>query len=280
MSKKEVTLILLFIIAGVLFFLGFRYYRYTKVDPQFCTVCHMMEEGFKTWRVSVHNGIECQRCHELSVFESNKLLFAFVAKGTQHVDQSHGRRNTWKACLSCHTEEASQGSVTLRKSFGHARHVFMQNISCNRCHIYGRHNFEPETRLCQNCHADKLVHGMGMAGLNCLNCHVFGDRSPKFVSQKRCFKCHKRLRMSEIMAKIRCFDCHKPHERLKMESSDCLGTCHLNETRVGQHGLHIKKLKLDCLYCHKPHTWRVGKKQARLLCTKCHEYRSPEAFIF
>ncbi len=280
MLKKELTLLFLFLISAVLLFMGYRYYHYTKTNPQFCSVCHIMEEGFKTWRVSVHNDIACQRCHELGIVEANKLLLAFILKGRTDVSQSHGRINTWKGCLKCHTEEVSQGSVTLRKSFGHARHVFMNNIKCKKCHVYDNHNFRPETRLCQRCHTDKLVHGMAMAGLNCLNCHIFGDNAPKFVSQKRCFKCHKNLKMSETMADIKCFDCHKPHGKLKMKSSDCLGKCHMNEISVGQHRIHILEVKLKCLYCHRAHRWKIDQKLARELCSKCHEYRRPELFVY
>ncbi|RMG72643.1 MAG: hypothetical protein D6710_04520 [Nitrospirae bacterium] len=214
------------------------------------------------------------------MIEGNRLLLGFVIKGRSTKEPSHGRKNPWKACLKCHTEEVSQGSVTLRKSFGHARHVFMNEISCESCHVFGSHNFQPDTRLCQRCHPNRLVHGMAMAGLNCLNCHLFGDSSPKFVSQSRCFRCHKGLKMSETMAGIRCFDCHRPHDRLKMKGSDCLGRCHMNEVQVGQHRVHINKAGVDCIYCHRAHTWKVGEENAKRLCSKCHEYRKPELFIY
>jgi hypothetical protein len=65
-----------------------------------------------------------------------------------------------------------------------------------------------------------------------------------------------------------------------MESMDCLGACHDNEARVGQHGIHLEKTSLGCTDCHRPHTWVVGKNEAKGLCDRCHPLKNPLTFIY
>jgi hypothetical protein len=121
---------------------------------------------------------------------------------------------------------------------------------------------------------------MGTAGTYCLNCHTFAERSTRLVSEERCFGCHPKVPREGVMAKVKCFECHHPHERLEFESEDCLASCHGNETRVGMHGLHLKRTELQCLDCHKAHGWVVGRKEAPGLCDRCHAYKDPATFIY
>ena len=179
-----------------------------------------------------------------------------------------------------HRYDVAQGSITRKNSYGHARHVFMQGISCEKCHNGKLHEFNVAMSACLSCHKDKIVHGMGMKKLECLNCHSYSESSPKMVTPKRCLHCHKDVPEDSPMSGLSCFDCHKPHGKLKMESKDCLGTCHGNESRVGQHGLHMTRAGMKCLDCHRPHNWMIGKKQAKGLCDRCHELRSPARFIY
>ncbi len=280
MNLKGSILILLFLICVIGLIGGYKYYTFTKEDPSYCSICHMMEEGYRSWRVSPHSQIVCQKCHTLDVLEANKLLIAYVMRGNVPLKQNHGRKNPWDGCIACHTQEAAQGSVTLRSSYGHARHVFMQNLRCKQCHSGKTHSFEVDQKVCQKCHKDKLVHGMGMAGLYCLNCHNYGEASPMMVTEKRCFSCHTDVPRKGVMSRIKCYECHYPHGKLRMESNDCLRSCHGNETRVGQHGLHLKRTSLVCMDCHKPHKWRIGKADAVGLCDRCHPLRDPASFIY
>ncbi|RMG05404.1 MAG: hypothetical protein D6726_01350 [Nitrospirae bacterium] len=278
MRSAVLTLVLLLCVAG--FVSGYKYYRFIEEDPDYCSSCHLMEEGYRSWRLSKHSQIVCQRCHAMSVFEGNRILIAYVSGAEGAPRQEHGREQPWRACLNCHTQEASQGSVTLRKSYGHARHVFMENITCNTCHTGNDHAFGVDQQRCQKCHKDKLVHGMGMAGTYCLNCHSYGEKAPGMTRSERCLECHVKIPRAGVMASLRCYECHHPHEKLKMTEQDCLSACHGNEAKVGQHGLHAQKTGLTCLDCHKPHTWRVGEKEAKGLCDRCHPYRPPARFIY
>jgi len=278
-QKALVLLLLLISVIGAM--VGYRYYRYTRYDPDFCKSCHMMQESYKTWQMSKHRDFPCQRCHEMSLLEQNRMLIAYVVKGTaSETSQKHGRISPWHTCRECHLSEVEQGSVTLNKSYGHARHVFMLKINCSQCHTGTSHTFAPNVKACSGCHRDKVIHGMGMEGLSCLQCHSYGEKAPKMISGDRCLTCHKGIPTKGTMASLKCFDCHHPHGKLKPSSQDCLQNCHGSETRVGQHKLHMTKAKLGCLDCHKAHTWSIGKKEANGLCNRCHALKDPATFLF
>ncbi len=270
------ALIALVSVLGII--VGYKYYRHTQDDPEFCMSCHMMKEAFNAWSRSGHRDIVCQKCHHLSLLEQNRLLVSFVAKGQTPFPETHGVKRPWSECRKCHIDEVYQGSVTLRKSFGHAKHVFMQNIDCRVCHGASLHSFRPDEYACQNCHKDKGVHGIGMEAFSCLKCHSFSDKSPGMVSKDKCLNCHK-VPDKGPMSGFQCHQCHKPHSKIKLKSEDCLGQCHSNEASVGQHDLHMKK-KMQCLDCHKAHTWTVGRKEGGLLCVKCHQYKDPGKFVY
>jgi nitrate/TMAO reductase-like tetraheme cytochrome c subunit len=281
MIKRDITIVILLLLLSFIGALvGYKYYRHTQEDPEFCASCHLMQEAFRTWQMSRHRDLQCQICHSMNLLEQNRLLVAFVVKGSRSVKQTHGRVKPWKSCKTCHLEEAAQGSITLQSSYGHARHVFMENINCSKCHTGDMHNFKPQEMACRECHKDKLVHGLGMEGLLCLNCHSFGEKSPKMVLVEKCLVCHKDIPSKGPMAHIKCFECHKPHEKIKLTSNDCLVRCHGNESQVGQHGLHMREAGLNCLDCHKAHIWIVGPKEAKGLCNRCHSLKDPKTFIY
>ncbi len=259
---------------------GYRYYRYTQDEPQYCASCHLMKEAFVEWQKGKHRDIVCQTCHHLSILEQNQLLVAYVVKGNnKQFSQTHGREKPWKECNACHLDAASQGSLTLHKSYGHARHVFMQMIECKVCHKRTLHNFRPNENACRDCHKDKGVHGIGMEAFSCLKCHSFSEKTPSMVPKNRCVKCHSAIPGKGPMSGLLCHQCHKPHGKITPNSDTCTSECHSNEAAVGQHGFHMQK-GLTCLYCHKAHTWAVGKDRALLLCSKCHAFKDPRVFIY
>jgi hypothetical protein len=239
-----------------------------------------MEEAFKTWQLSKHRDFECQTCHAMSLLEQNKLLVSFVVKGTKSIKQLHGRVKPWSSCKKCHFSETAQGSVTMTKAYGHAKHVFMQNIACSKCHMGNLHNFAPNQQACEECHKDRMIHGLGMEGLTCLNCHSYGEKEPKMVSDKRCLKCHKHMPRKGTMTSLHCFDCHHPHGEIKPSNMDCFQNCHGTEAKVGQHQLHMDEAKMNCLDCHKAHHWTIGEKEAVKLCNRCHKIKDPATFIY
>ena len=279
-ENKKAIVILLFLISIIGGILGFRYYRHTREDPEFCMTCHLLQDSLKNWQESKHRDIQCQTCHTMSLVEQNRMLISFVVKGAHTAKQKHGRISPWDSCKGCHVSAVVQGSRSLSSSYGHARHVFMQDINCNKCHSGNQHQFTPNQQACSDCHTDKMIHGMGMEALSCLNCHSYREKAPKMITNDRCLRCHKDLGAKNVMSSLNCFDCHHPHGKIKPSSQDCLKSCHGNESKVGQHDLHMTKAGLQCLDCHKAHSWVVGREQAKTLCTKCHKLKDPATFIY
>lgn len=275
---KGFVLALVVVISVLGVVVGYKYYRHTQEDPEFCTSCHIMKEAFREWQKGKHRDIVCQKCHHLNLIEQNQLLVTYVMKGKSEFSLTHGRKKPWLECKTCHLSEIAQGSVTLRKSYGHAKHVFMLNIDCKVCHGTSLHLFKPDENACQNCHKNKGVHGVGMEAFSCLKCHSYAEKSPAMVAKERCFRCHK-LPVTGPMSTFQCFKCHKPHGKIKLKSEDCLGECHGHEAQIGQHGFHMKK-GMACLDCHKAHRWTVTMQDAKSLCSKCHKPKDPKTFVF
>lgn len=257
---------------------GYKYYRHTQEDPEFCLSCHMMQEAFNEWQRGKHRDVVCQKCHRLNILEQNQLLVAFVANKPVPLSRPHGREKPWAECRKCHSGDITQGSRNLRQSYGHAKHVFMLGAECKACHASGLHNFQPDENACGTCHMDKGVHGVGMEAFSCLKCHTFGEKTPTMVSKDKCVRCH-HLPMKGPMAEFPCHQCHKPHGKIKLTSEDCLGRCHSNEGKVGQHARHMKK-GMACLDCHRAHNWVVGQREARGLCGRCHPPKDPKTFVY
>lgn len=278
---KNAIIILLALVCVIGAVVGYKYLKFTKENPTYCAICHLTQEGYNSHNTSAHYNIICQRCHSMTAMEGNKLIMARYVKGDKKVNQSHGSVRPWQSCVECHDSDVAQGSVTFRKSYGHARHVFMHNINCSSCHSGQLHSFQVTADKCNACHQDKLIHGMGTTGTYCLNCHTFtGSAERTMQPSEKCSKCHTDLKTSEIMKEMACHDCHKPHNKLKLNSIDCLSNCHSSETRVGQHAIHINLGTLECTDCHKPHSWEVTKKNAKGICDKCHRLKDPATFIY
>ena len=147
--------------------------QFINQDPQYCGLCHAIENSHREWRVSAHRHYICQSCHSMSVISQNKLLFSYlVTLDPSEIRHDHGRETPWGKCQQCHLETAAQGSESPRKSYGHARHIFMEGISCRECHAGETHNFYPDEGSCLNCHQDGEIHGRGMRSFTCLNCHL------------------------------------------------------------------------------------------------------------
>jgi len=257
---------------------GYKYYRHTQDDPEFCMSCHMMKDAFREWQKGRHRDIVCQKCHHLTLIERNHLLLSYVVKTSAPFSQTHGRKKPWTECLKCHLNEVSQGSKTLRDSYGHAKHVFMLNIECKECHGSSLHLFIPSEKACLKCHPDKGVHGGGAEAFSCFKCHSFSEKSPAVIPNERCTRCHI-FSAKGPMSNFKCHQCHKPHGKIRLKSEDCFAECHSGETKAGQHAMH-RKHGVGCLECHKAHTWAVGRSNAKGLCDRCHPMKNPKTFVY
>ncbi len=278
MISDNIKGLIIAVVVFALFIYGYRYFRYTQDDPDFCASCHVIREPFLDVQQSKHRDAICQDCHEIGIVEQNQRLGTYIVTGKNPVSLAHGRITPWQKCRSCHEESLSQGSVTPTKSFGHARHVLDKKIECKVCHSSAKHRFAPDEAACVKCHADKEVHGLSADNFSCLKCHRFSQREIVMTPRDKCTGCHHGIPSKGAMSSMSCHYCHKPHKKEKPVSATCTSECHRSQVSVGSHGLHNKK-GIDCMVCHKPHTWTV-KENAQTLCRKCHEYRDPRSFVY
>jgi cytochrome c nitrite reductase small subunit len=307
-----VTLILIIVSGGG--YVAYRFYDFTQNNPKFCVGCHLMQPAFDTWAQSEHKQLNCHECHHLSVKELNGLLLSFILKRPTVVPERHKEHVivSQKHCNQCHTEGNAE---RINKSFFHAKHVYMEQIECTQCHgdvkpdKSGLHHFLPTEKFCTKCHPDRQVHGEGMGGLACLNCHTDRTKDLK-PGRLKCLYCHssddrirKQLKEDATLdvrfftpdaATIKkakkivfdekspmqfyCYECHKPHVagKVRPHNADCL-RCHTGIPRIGKHKVHLA-MDMKCQDCHKQHVWVVTEASARKDCIACHEYRSPKAF--
>jgi hypothetical protein len=297
-------------------YIAYRFYDFTQNNPKFCVSCHLMEPAFTTWEESEHKSINCHDCHHLSVSEMNDLLISFVIKQPTAVPERHKDHVIvrQKYCNQCHTEG---DAVRINTSLFHAKHVYMEQLECTQCHgdikedKGGLHRFLPSEKFCTKCHPGTQVHGKGMGGLACLNCHT--DRTSDLRPERlKCLYCHsndksikkqlkddatidvryfapdaatiKKAQKISINKKapmqFHCNECHHPHKagKVKPNNDDCMLRCHTGVPKIGKHGVHLD-MEMQCKDCHKPHIWKVTKESAKTDCVMCHEYRGPEAFF-
>jgi len=314
LKAKILIVVLLTVIVAGGGTVAYLFYAFTQNNPKFCVGCHLMQPAYDTWASSEHKQLNCHDCHHLTIPEQNMLLVNFVLHRPNSVPDRHGKVIiSSKTCNECHTE----GNATrINKSIFHAKHVYMEQIECTQCHgevkddKSGLHHFLPTEKFCLKCHEGKAVHGEGMGGLACINCHTDRTKDIK-PGRKKCLYCHsadqnirKTLEADATMdvkylapdpsiikkaTKITyaenapmvffCYECHKPHTagKVRPQTADCL-RCHGSVRNVGKHKMHLN-MDMKCKDCHKPHLWRVTEESAKKVCVTCHEYRSPKKFL-
>lgn len=255
-----VSLMLVISVLGIV--LAVRYYNYIQKNPEFCSSCHLMEEAYTAWKLSGHSTMVCQDCHQLGMIEQNRLLVKFVFTTGRRTPEPHGIETPWKTCTKCHWDEAAQGSLSVNKQTGHARHVFTEKVQCMECHIRTVHNFRPDRNSCLRCHKDWKVHGMGMQDVPCMTCHPFSPKKTgEFIPDRaRCLSCHRNRTSGGFpervpMSRMNCYECHKPHTHIKPVDADCL-RCHTREV-LESHPVH--RTKDRCTACHRPHVWTAHR---------------------
>ncbi len=293
--KFPFKLSIITVILGVIVVIGaitvaFYAYDFTENNPEFCRSCHLMDEAFDAWKASVHNGINCHTCHEASIIEKNKMMIRTLFSNPKEVSERYGHFLVPSdICRECHlTRDAA---ISINRSYGHARHVFMAQLECTQCHGTELHKFVTEERFCVNCHIEKRVHGVGMEGMACLGCHTYGGQQADLrPTRERCLSCHAKIARSQGLdganfwprngsMAFRCMECHKPHSKsIKPTSTDCL-RCHNSIVELGKHGIHLDATGGDCTICHMPHMWRVTRDLARELCQSCHDRKPLEKFF-
>jgi hypothetical protein len=246
--------LILAVVVIVMFLYGYRYYRYTQDDVDFCSSCHLVQEAQTNWQTGKHRDVLCQACHQLGNVEQNLRLISYIMTGKNPIAVTHGRLGPWLECRNCHSDTISQGSVSPTKAYGHAKHVAIKKIDCKTCHLPMVHDFPTRGTACQECHEGKEVHGMEVEGFSCLKCHSFSRSPLPMLSRDTCTGCHTGLPSKGSMSSLSCHYCHKPHKREKPSQQTCTVECHRSQATLGQHGMHVKQ-GIDCMHCHRPHSW-------------------------
>ena len=257
-KEKTVLVAIMLVISVIGIILAVRYYTYIQKNPEFCNSCHLMEEAYSAWKKSGHRFIVCQDCHRLGLVEQNRLLVKFVFTTERKTPEPHGNVTPWESCTHCHWEEATQGTLSVTKSTGHARHVTVEKLKCMDCHTRSVHAFRPDRNACLRCHKDWKIHGVGMEETSCMTCHPFSPKNPgSFIpDRERCLTCHRTSSRTSFpdkvpMARMNCYECHRPHHRIKPTDDDCL-RCHTREVLDNKTVHHTQK---KCTSCHFPHRW-------------------------
>lgn len=269
---------------------AFYFYDFTQHNPKACVMCHLMQPAYDSWSVSAHKNVTCHECHRASIIEQNRLLLMAVFKRPTTVPPRHGKVIVpYTTCIECHWE-GDPKIKKINRSYGHAKHVFIEQIQCTKCHSREVHKFLPGERFCLECHKEKVVHGFGMEDLACLDCHIYKadakgvDSKDLKPTRAKCLECHKsgaKVNFPKDGAmKFDCYQCHKPHVKAKVKPSaeDCF-SCHRQIVNVGKHRLHVQMIGMNCMQCHKPHGWRVTEAVAKKECVTCHAYKEPVTFL-
>ncbi len=313
-GKIIIAFLILTVVLVVLVSIGFaslRFFDFTQNNPKFCASCHLMKTAFDVWEKSEHRAVNCHDCHHLSIIEANMLFIHVILHSPTSVTPRHGKVIVgWDFCMKCHwnRDERFPKAPNINMSNIHSRHVFMQQIQCSNCHGYVLHEFLPEEKFCIKCHEDRAVHGAGMEKLACLNCHSDTTKGLE-PERKKCLYCHgtdedrkklveegsidvKYTFVSEETIKksvkidvpkgapmqFPCSECHNPHGKVKPDQGDCI-KCHKEIPGSGRHQIHVQVSGMQCLVCHKPHSWGLSPAAAKVECSKCHEYRDPKRFV-
>jgi predicted CXXCH cytochrome family protein len=320
-GRVIITLLILVILVGGST-VAYNVHDFTENNPKFCVSCHLMQKAYNAWAKSVHSNVTCHECHYATPAEQNRMLLMTILKRPQSVSPRHGKVVVpWKMCFKCHWEKEPgyENAPNIAKSRGHAKHVFIEQIECSKCHGYiknsknkaGLHEFLPSDRFCLKCHEGKKVHGLGMTGLACLACHTDKTKDIR-PNRDKCLTCHgdpetrarialepkttdtRHFTPTEKMIKKAsnlgvtfppgapmAFECYTCHKPHTKVKPDQSDCfkCHREIKKVGRHDLHINVVGVACIMCHKPHEWKITKAAAKETCTQCHGYKNPDDFL-
>jgi hypothetical protein len=294
---------------------GYALYDYKENNPNMCIGCHLMQSAYDKWHVSEHAGMNCHACHQLTYPEQVMLMVNLVLHNPKEVPARHGKVIVpSRLCSNCHIEKDEHfgypDAKKITNSAFHARHYFMAQVECTKCHGYKLHEFTPDPKFCVNCHKDKNeVHGM--PSLACLSCH--NDRSDNLKPNRdACLICHGSEEQRAAIKKacpqdkkgcspsdqdvaaavklgmtfpengamrFECQKCHNPHKNIKPTVEENCMPCHANVKKLGKHAMHLES-GLKCFDCHRPHYWRVTKADTKQKkCSGCHGAVDPANFL-
>jgi trimethylamine-N-oxide reductase cytochrome c-type subunit TorC len=278
-KQKRTIAILLAVVVVVGGIVGYKMKDYTDNDPNFCNTCHLMDDAFDRWAESAHSGVNCHDCHHLSFKEQNMLLINLVLHNPKEVAKRnpptrHGHIIVPdEKCVGCHweTSEKYPTAPKVNASPIHAKHYFMEQIPCSRCHgSKNIHQFKVDPQFCADCHTDKTkIHGveaaasgrdLPMMDLACLNCHT-DAKMDLMPTRDKCLSCHgsdaQRDRISKLPAT-------GDTVAFALNPKD-IADAAKNAPTVFPEGA---PMQFDCSRCHNPHD--KMKLEGNNDCLVCH----------
>ena len=190
-----------------------------------------------------HTGIECKACHlsDKKYYEADKKCVDCHGKKDPHKDK------LGKKCESCHNEKRWNEIL-----YDHEKNTDFdlldkhKEVKCDVCHVNNKYKDTPKN--CYACHYVNDIHN-GSQGKKCDSCHsVKSWETIKFDHDKKT-----KFPLKWKHADISCVSCHVS-------------------------GGYKKKLKKNCISCHKPddtHKGQYGKK-----CETCHAEKSWKSVTF
>jgi trimethylamine-N-oxide reductase cytochrome c-type subunit TorC len=260
--KNKKTFALAIAVLAILSYFG---YNYTQNNPKFCTTCHLMNEAYETWEVSVMHELNCHKCHETDLIESlnhvREVIFEKPTKVTKLTEVDN------EVCKSCHAINNPQWPQVVNTT-GHELHFFGSNQppDCIDCHGLRLHDFVPPEETCEECHGEIYEQSVEDMDIHCLVCHEFTVLENKLIPERGdCLDCHESQETmgvsfpADAHTDTPCMNCHNPHE--EEQYTEC-SVCHDVSTK----GLHTESAHANCTACHTPHSLVPMRDN----CLSCH----------
>ncbi|MDO8886202.1 NapC/NirT family cytochrome c [Candidatus Oleimmundimicrobium sp.] len=173
--RKECFLINIEIFAVIILLIMIPLLMYTST-PTFCSSCHVMQNDYESWKVSMHKNIRCITCHyKPGVVNSNiekinllRMTFKFFTKTYEEPILAEIRNSS---CNKCHNDVKNKSLVNHTIKVNH-KEFLEKGAKCADCHntvAHGKavlHQKYPHMDYCVTCHNDKEVTS------KCMLCHV------------------------------------------------------------------------------------------------------------
>ncbi len=203
---------------------GYRLYRYTWYDAEFCTSCHVHDYATVGWANSVHGGITtCHDCHHQRFRDYIKEAIIMVKDHPKFPEDLHHTPYVKKElCAACHVSNvAERGTITGPFKFedieripkidlSHLHSVHMQEqtefvLQNHQPHTENERNIE-ELRPTVEINKEK---GESRA-ITCADCHGGPqNRGHNFSSvDSSCVRCHEKSHENQVAKTFGCRSCH------------------------------------------------------------------------
>jgi len=243
--------------------------------PRFCGACKSHVPYVDEWRLSAHNGVNCEQCH------SKPGPFFFLTAKLEALQQPiHELQGDYEkpilgtvlnqSCRRCHNNDLLFNPVSRNGIRVQHKHLIEAGFLCIRCHSTQAHGDAvpegsrtyPSMDQCLLCHNNEYTDAAGqVATAECDLCHTKRDYAAQPVSHadpswmdrhgsigilSTCSACH-----------VEPDACSKCHNGVEMPH---------DAVWISEHGSTVdKKGEKACEQCH----------DTKRYCVTCHEVKMP-----